>query len=513
MVYLMLTVDFLVLVSSLAAFLAIRDYQRRGGLPYPPGPRPLPLVGNLFDIPKEFSWLLYTQLSKKHGDILSFHVFGQVIVVLNSIKATKDLLEKRGDIYSDRPVIPILEMMKWGWVVPFAREGEFWRQSRKLLDRGLRPKAITAYRPMQQTKVHVLLTKLLTNSDQWEAHLESVSGDLILAMGYGYEVEDRNDRSVLAARKLVEVAAETAFPGAVLVNDVPFLQYIPEWLSWLSYQPLIRYGQDIGYDVLHGPIAFVRESILNNTAQPSLALENLQEAEKLVGPEREKTESVIAAALASMYPGGTETTVSFIMSFFVAVLLHPDIQKMAQEELDNVTGRERLPTFEDRPRLPFVDAVCKEVLRWRPVVPISIPHAATEDNVYKGFFIPKGALVVGNAWAILHDPALYPEPDAFKPERFLNPDGSLRDDPVLASAYGFGKRICPGRHLADATIFIIVASLLSVFNIEKRNNSDGGPDMYPYLGTGVSRPGPFHCSIIPRDKRAEKLIVAEALAR
>jgi hypothetical protein len=116
----------LVLVSSLAAFLAIRDYQRRRGLPYPPGPRPLPLIGNIFDIPKRFSWLSYLQFSKKHGmiylavqgplteamagDVLSFHVFGQVIVVLNSYKANKDLLERRGEIYSDRPVIPIFEM-------------------------------------------------------------------------------------------------------------------------------------------------------------------------------------------------------------------------------------------------------------------------------------------------------------------------------------------------------------------------------------------------------------------
>ena len=118
--------DILVLISSLAAFLAIRDYQRRRGLPYPPGPRPLPLIGNLFDIPKEFSWLSYTQLSKKYGmvystvmgrltegmagDILSFRAFGQVIVVLNSIKVNKDLLERRPDIYSDRPVIPIFDM-------------------------------------------------------------------------------------------------------------------------------------------------------------------------------------------------------------------------------------------------------------------------------------------------------------------------------------------------------------------------------------------------------------------
>ena len=87
--------------------------------------------------------------------------------------------------------------------------------------------------------------------------------------------------------------------------------------------------------------------------------------------------------------------------------------------------------------------------------------------------------------AILHDPIMYPEPDSFKPERFINPDGSLRDDPVVSTIFGFGKRICPGRHLADAMIFIAVASFLSVFNIKEGNDTDEGPDMYPYTGTGV----------------------------
>jgi hypothetical protein len=123
-----LTLDILVLVTSLVAFLVIRDFQRRRGLPYPPGPRPLPLLGNLFDIPKKFSWLSYLRFSKKHGkiyftvnglvrlkeemtgDILSFHVFGKVIVVLNSYETNKDLLERRAEIYSDRPVFPIFEM-------------------------------------------------------------------------------------------------------------------------------------------------------------------------------------------------------------------------------------------------------------------------------------------------------------------------------------------------------------------------------------------------------------------
>ncbi|KAI0280320.1 cytochrome P450 [Russula aff. rugulosa BPL654] len=89
--------------------------------------------------------------------------------------------------------------------------------------------------------------------------------------------------------------------------------------------------------------------------------------------------------------------------------------------------RERLPTFEDRPRLPFVDAICKEVKRWRPAVPLGVPHATASDDVYEGYFIPKGAVVLVNAWAVLHDPARFPEPDLFKPERFINIKGDGTD--------------------------------------------------------------------------------------
>jgi len=271
----------------------------------------------------------------------------------------------------------------------------------------------------------------------------------------------------------------------------------------------------MGNQVLYPPIRFVKESMLNGTALPSLALENLLELEDLKpsGLDRNKAEEVIAGALATMHSAGLDTTAGVMKIFFVAMLLYPDIQKRAQEELDSVIGRDRLPTFKDRPRLPFVDAVVKEVLRWCPIAPVGVPHAVTQDDVYMGFFIPKGALVIGNTWSILRDPAFYPEPDIFKPERFLNPDGTLRDDPILISAFGFGKRICPGRHFADASLFISIASLFAVFNIER--GKDGGDKLsdYTFKGGVISCPHPFPCSFVLRDSKARELILTDIIAR
>ncbi|KAI0291060.1 cytochrome P450 [Multifurca ochricompacta] len=460
-------VDFLAILFFFAILRTIRDrYQRRttGLVPYPPGPPPLPVIGNLFDIPKEFSWLTYTELSKKYGNILFFRVFGQVIIVLNSPKPAKDLLEKRADIYSDRSVIPFYEMADFQFSLAFKRYGEPWRLGRRLLDRGLRPGAAASYRPVQQARARALLLRLLTSPHELEAHIELFQGELILAMAYGYEVQGRDDSMIDVPRRLNEIGIATALPGALLVNDLPFLRHIPEWLPWLSYQPLARLGRDLTRVAINEPIRFVKESMLNGTARPSLALENFQHAEKLKGQQREKVDKTIVEALGSLYTAGVDTTVSAMLSFFLAVVLRPDLQKRAQDEIDAVTGRERLPTFEDRTKLPFVDAVCKEVLRWQPVTPLGefnilsqarnsdtrvhdlqVCLMRQEDDIYEGYFIPKGA--VGN----LHDPEMYPDPEAFKPERFLNPDGSLRDDPTLLAAFGFGKRVCPAKHFVDAT--------------------------------------------------------------
>ncbi|KAH9967253.1 cytochrome P450 [Russula dissimulans] len=299
-----------------------------------------------------------------------------VIVVLNTARVAKDLLEKRGDIYSDRPVIPFFEMMEWYWNISTARSGDRWRKGRRILDRGLRPGGAASYRLMIQARAHALLSQILANPDQWEAHTELFQGALILATAYGYEAHERDDVMIDAAKKVNKFGIEHILPGALLVNDIPLLRHIPEWLPWFSYKPLARYGHRLGNQVLYPPIQFVKKSMLDGTALPSIALENFQELENMVlsGSDRDKAEEAISDALATcmrFLKAGTDT-------------------KKIQGELDSVIGRERLPTFEDRPNLPFIDAVCKETMRWRPVTPLAVPHAVTEDDIYAGFFIPKG---------------------------------------------------------------------------------------------------------------------------
>jgi len=259
------------------------------------------------------------------------------------------------------------------------------------------------------------------------------------------------------------------------------------------------------------PIDFVKSAISNGSAVQSLSSELLQEIENLTGSERRKHEEVVKGALGSMFTAGSDTTVSAMSSLFLALVLFPRAQRRAQQELDIVIGRDRLPTFDDRQRLPYLEAICKELVRWQMVTPLGAPHASCQDDIYRGYFIPKGTTMVANAWAILHDPETYPDPEEFKPERFLDKNGRFRDDPTLGLVFGVGKRICPGRHLVDASLFIVISSVLSVFNVTKARDENGNdipvnPVMTVRSGI-IVHPEKFECCIAPRDKVAQDLIL------
>lgn len=204
--------------------------------------------------------------------------------------------------------------------------------------------------------------------------------------------------------------------------------------------------------------------------------------------------------------------------------VHPEVQRKAQEEIDRVIGPGRLPKMEDRANLPYTDAVVKEVLRWHPVAPMGIPHMSTEDDMFEGYFIPKGSLVMSNIWsdqsqplcfscrtdiryrALTHDPEMYQDPATFKPERFLG-DGREPEADPHSIVFGFGRRICPGRILADNTLYLSIAQTLAVFDITKAVEDGRELDVKPEFQAGViSHPVPWRFDITPRSPAHEALI-------
>ncbi|THH20767.1 hypothetical protein EUX98_g8515 [Antrodiella citrinella] len=196
-------------------------------------------------------------------------------------------------------------------------------------------------------------------------------------------------------------------------------------------------------------------------------------------------------------------------------MLHfPEVQVKAQKELDAVLGPSRMPEYEDKENLPYIAAIVDETLRWRPVAVLGgTPHAVTADDEYKGMFIPKGSTVYANLAGIMHDPEMFPSPDTFIPERFL-PSSPLFS-PRLATfdlPFGFGRRVCPGAHLARNSLFISIARLLWAFHIQPAVNKEGKeilPDPWNYTNGFNSFPVSFDCKFEPRNEEVVRVIERE----
>jgi cytochrome P450 len=163
----------------------------------------------------------------------------------------------------------------------------------------------------------------------------------------------------------------------------------------------------------------------------------------------------------------------------LAMIVHPEIQKRAQDQLDLVVGRFRPPTFADAPNLPYIQALVKETLRWRPALPMGFPHRTTEDDWYEGMFIPKGTSCIANVWQCNHDPAYYGDDAAsFNPQRFLDERGQLIPGPAETrddghSTYGFGRRACVGKHAANDALFMSMATVLWAMRLERPRDESG----------------------------------------
>ncbi|TFY72458.1 hypothetical protein EVG20_g545 [Dentipellis fragilis] len=491
-------------VALLGVYLLRRYLTAKPGT-LPPGPKPLPLIGNLLDMPKQYEHETFAEWGKKYGGIVSINVLGQSIIILNSTQAVTDMLDKKSAIYSDRPNLVMgSELVGLKNLLGMSAYGDQFREYRRMLFRVMGSRAAMAkYYSVEELETHRFLRRVAADPDNLEDHIRKTAGAIILSIGYGYSIKEKNDEFVEDAQVMMEDFARLTEPGAFLVDTLPALRHLPEGFPGAGFKTQAKeYSRNL-LGVVNKPYEWVKKQVEAGTAQPSFVLSHWDEAQ--ADP---KKEYYVKWAAAALFAGGADTTVSTIYSFYLAMTLHPEIQKKAQAEIDAVVGPDRLPNFSDRANLPYVDAIVKEIARWHPVAPIGLPHRLMEDDVQDGYLIPKGSIVIANIWKFLHDPETYKNPFDFVPERFIKTETHTPEaDPYLWS-FGFGRRICPGLNLADASIYISIAMTLAAFDITKARDASGNEITPPgdYLPSIVSHAAPFKCSIKPRSEKAAALI-------
>ncbi|KZT10970.1 cytochrome P450 monooxygenase [Laetiporus sulphureus 93-53] len=467
------------------------------------GPRPLPLLGNVHQIPADYQHITFAQWSNKYGDVIFARLFLKPILVVNSVEAACDLMEKRGVKYSDRPRFVFLrELVRLNTNTALLPYGELWRRHRRWLQAAVLDKnMLDSYRPLERREIIRLLNGLIQTPDDFSSHLKGFVGALVMEIGYGHTVKSPdNDEFIRLADRAVTDALEAGSLEATLIDFFPILKNMPSWIPGADFKRKALLLRESMRETIEVPYRWVKEAMASGTAKPSFVSSILEE-ESRKGRLSQDDEDSIMGVGGILYSAGTDTTYTVLMTFILAMVLYPDVCKKAQAEIDKVVGMERLPDVDDRGSMPYLEHVLLEVYRWNPPVPLCVPHQVIGDDEYRGRNIPSGTMVIANIWHMAHDPALYPNPEDFCPERYSEMDVSSAEsrDP-RKFVFGFGRRLCPGRQFADVTIWLAIASMLAVLDISKARDTEGSViTPVPTFASGaVSHPKPFRCEIRPR---------------
>ncbi|TBU45543.1 cytochrome P450 [Dichomitus squalens] len=354
------------------------------------------------------------------------------------------------------------------------------------------------YQLVQAAIVHLFLKKLLEDPERLTTHIRFVFAATMLKVAYGIDIDDGDHEIVRVIDEGVEGTAQAFAPGKFLVDHVPWLEHVPAWFPGAGFQRQFatwRAAQTLVKDV---PFMQRRTIDEHTTSSYATVVDQLLKKRNHVNPEY--WEELVKSVAAVVYEAGSDTSFSAMQAAFLAMSLHPEVQRKAHAELDAVVGRSRLPDFRDLDSLVYVQAILKEVLRWHTVTPLGIPHRTMKDDVFCGYFVPAGTVLIANIWDCMHDPGVYEDPDDFLPERFIK-HGVLNAD-VL-------DPICPGRYFAQSTLLLNIASVLHIFNISPPLDNDGRPLTIKHDMTDgfLSYPEDCRCTIKPRSSDASALIV------
>ncbi|KAI0345186.1 cytochrome P450 [Trametopsis cervina] len=456
-------------------------------VPLPPGPQ------DAWYRPGPKAALKYEELTKIYGPVFSYKQGNKVIVVIGRSQAAADIMQKHGSDLTDRPRnIAAGEIFSGGMRTLLTPQGDRLRKLRRALHSQLQPGAAGQWVPLQWKYARNMVLDIVHNPEQHIEHARRYAASTIMTLTYGktsptYYSDPEVQAVVMNGLELGKLLSKTH-----IVDVYPILRYIPFFTSEL------RRGYKADHELYTSQVNVVREKVEAGTAQHSFITYLLDQQQQL-GLEDDE----LAYLGGSMFGAGSETTASAISFAVMAACKYPEEQAKVQTQLDSVVGNDRVPSKEDEPLLPRVTAFFLEVYRWRPVSWGGFAHRATKNIVWENYVIPAGATVIGNHWSISKDPDAYPDPDVFRPDRWLDESGQLKQDMTFFN-FGFGRRVCPGQHVANNSLFLTVALLLWAF---KMSEDPSEPiDTMAFMDAANTRPYPFNVNFEARFKDVKEVV-------
>ncbi|CAE6452969.1 unnamed protein product [Rhizoctonia solani] len=365
---------------SIPAILIIVDIIRKKRRALPPGPSSYPLIGQLLSAPASFAHVEYRKLSRElKSDIVSLEFLGNTIIILNSAESTNDLLDKRSAIYSSRTSTPMIEheqLLNWKDSVPLAPYGDRFRAHRRVFNTWLNKNASSVFHSGHLNETRKMLNRLLQHdgveitSSILKEQFDLLAAASVMKATYGYQVSSAQDSYVTNIKKVEENLTKCCLPTQFMVNIFPFLVHVPNWVPGTGWKNIARNWRRLKDQVLEDTFQWTKLRMDEGVAEPSIVQSYLEDLASRGEKLSEENASIIKNVGVSLFAAGTTTVATSLEVFILGMLLFPDVQRKAQEEIDQVIGLDRLPEMNDLGSLPYLRNLVQEVLRWQIVFPL-----------------------------------------------------------------------------------------------------------------------------------------------
>ncbi|CAH0546161.1 unnamed protein product [Brassicogethes aeneus] len=468
---------------------------------YPPGPRWWPLIGSAIEIMEARNRTGYlfqatAELADKYGPVLGLKFGRDKLIVVYGPEAIREFLSS--DDLAGRPHDEFYRMRTFG-----KRRGiilvdqNFWTEQRRFLLRHLREfgfgrKSMSSMIEEEAAHMVEYLKETILHHDSVVFSIETIFNVPVLntlwkiIAGIRYHPDDERVKHLMA---IMSKLFGTVDMSGALFSRFPILKYIAPEMS--GYNLMVDMHAQI-YEVIGKVLKEHKAS--HNPNDPRDLMDVYLTALKSDNPGESFSEQQLMAVCLDMFMAGSETTSNTLTFGILYLILNPDVQAKARDEIDKVIGKERRPNLDDRPHLPYLECVVLETLRMFTGRVFTVPHRALKDTYLNGYLIPKDCQVIANLHGVMMRPESgFDDPEAFIPERFLK-DGKI-SLPDNYMPFAMGKHRCMGETLARANVFLFLCTMLQ--NFQFSIVPECPPDMQMFDGVTPAMKH-FKARVIPR---------------